>query len=510
DQCYAAAVQARQTGWDGLVAAQREELDRYWAGADIELDGDDELALAARVALFHIHQAAYRAERRAIPAKGLTGTGYDGHAFWDTESYVMQVLAYTNPKAASDALRWRASTLDLALARARQLGLEGAAFPWRTIHGEECSGYWPASTAAFHVNADIADAVYRLHWVAEDAEFERSVGAPLVIHTARLWSSLGYFGGRDGEGDFHIDGVTGPDEYSAISNDNLYTNLLARRNLEGAAGAAERLPEVAAALGVTEDEVARWRAAAARMHVPFNPELGVHEQASGYTTRERWDFARTPPDDYPLLLHYPYFSLYRTQVVKQADLVFALLLNPMDFTAEEKRRAFEYYEPLTVRDSSLSASIQSVVAAEVGHLGLAYDYLCEAALLDLDDLEHNTSDGLHIASLAGTWIALVRGLGGLREHDGKLSFAPRLPDPLTRLCFRLTFRQRRLRVDVQPDAARYTIETGEPLVVRHHGEDVSLAKAETVARPIAPIPVLPAPSQPPGREPRGRTDQPTA
>ncbi len=506
DQVGAAISEAHHTGWDGLLAAQREALDDYWKRADVEVEGDDELQLAVRVAQFHVAQAASRAERRAIPAKGLTGDGYDGHAFWDTESYVLPVLAYTMPRAAADALRWRHSTLDLALERARQLGLSGAAFPWRTIHGEECSGYWPAGTAAFHVNADIANAVARVQSAAPNEQFERTVGLELLVHTARLWYSLGHV---DPGGGFAIDGVTGPDEYSALADNNTYTNLMAARNLRSAATAAERFPDGARDLGVDADEIARWRRAADTVVIPIDERLGVHEQSSAFCRHERWDFDHTAPEQYPLLLHFPYFDLYRKQVCKQADLVLGLFLCGDAFTPEEKRRAFDYYEPITVRDSSLSASIQSVVAAEVGYLGRAYEYLREAALLDLDDLEHNTADGLHIATLAGTWIALVAGLGGMRDHGDRISFAPRLADPLTRLCFHLGYRGRRVRVEVIGGEASYVLLEGEPLESSHHGTPITITSAEAVTHAIPHIPADTPPSPPPGREPlmrRGRND----
>ena len=398
---------------------------------------------AVRFALFHAVQAAARAEQRAIPAKGLTGPGYDGHCFWDTETYVLPMLTYSLPRAVADALRWRQSTLPMATERAAQLGLSGAAFPWRTIAGEECSAYWPAGTAAFHVNADIADAVIRYVEASGDETFERDTGLELLAQTARLWRSLGH---HDAEGHFRIDGVTGPDEYSAIADNNVYTNLMAQRNLYGAAETAARHPHRAHDLGITEEEMAGWRDAAGAMLIPYDSVLGVHPQAEGFTEHEVWDFARTPSECYPLLLHYPYFDLYRKQVVKQADLVLALWLRGDAFTDEQKARNFEYYEALTVRDSSLSAGAQAVIAAEVGHLELAFDYLREAALLDLNDLEHNTSDGLHMAALAGSWIALIAGFGGMRDTGGTLCFAPRLPERLTRLAFTLSPRRRRLHV----------------------------------------------------------------
>jgi alpha,alpha-trehalose phosphorylase len=504
DQVVAACSGAKHTGWDGLLAGQRSYLDEFWERSDVEIDGDAELQQAVRFALFHTLQAGARGEQRAIPAKGLTGPGYDGHTFWDTEMFVLPVLAYTAPHACADALRWRHQTLDLARDRARTLNLEGAAFPWRTIHGEECSGYWPAGTAAFHINADIAYAVILYQVVADDAEFEETVGTELLVETARLWRSLGH---HDAAGRFRIDGVTGPDEYSAVADNNVYTNLMARRNLLAAADAVERHPRCAAALGVDEEEAASWRDAAANMTIPYDEALGVHPQSEEFTEHQRWDFDRCPPDHYPLLLHYPYFDLYRKQVVKQADLVFALFVCGDSFTAEEKLRDFDYYEALTVRDSSLSACCQAVMAAEVGHMDLAYDYFAEAALMDLEDLEHNTRDGIHIASVAGTWVAAVCGFGGLRGVGGELHLSPRLPPELTRLTFRLMFRGRFLHVEVNAEHVRYSLVDGHSLDIHHHGASVTVEPDHPLQMRIPRLQAPPAPRQPPGRAPARRRPQ---
>ncbi len=501
DQVAAALAEARQTGWEGLLAGQCAYLDDFWDRADVELEGDAELQQAVRFALFHALQAGARGERRAIAAKGLTGPGYNGHAFWDTETFVLPLLTYTIPDAARDALRWRHATLDLACERAKQLGLAGAAFPWRTIAGQECSSYWPAGTAAFHVNADVADAVGRYQAATGDETFEREAGLELLVETGRLWRSLGH---HDAEGRFRIDGVTGPDEYSAVADNNVYTNLMAQRNLLLAADAVERHEERAAELGVGLEEAAGWRDAAAAIFVPYDEALEVHPQAEAFTQHQPWDFASTTAEQYPLLLHFPYFDLYRKQVVKQADLVLALHLRGDVFSAEEKARDFAYYEAMTVRDSSLSACTQAVIAAEVGHLELAYEYFGEAALIDLDNLEHNTRDGLHIASLAGAWIVAVAGFGGMRDHGGRLAFAPRLPERLNRLAFGLCFRGRRLKVEVDQQQARYSLRQGEPLEIAHHGETFDVTGAEPVMRAIPPAQTRDLPKQPPGRAPARR------
>jgi alpha,alpha-trehalose phosphorylase len=502
DQVYAALAAARQTGWDGLVTEQRAFLDDFWDRADVEISGDAEVQQAVRFALFHVLQAGARGENRLIAAKGLTGPGYDGHVFWDTEAFVLPVLTLTAPDATASALRWRHSVIPTAKARAAQLGLAGAAFPWRTINGAECSGYWPAGTAAFHINADIADAAVRYVEATGDEAFGRETGMELLAETARLWRSLGH---HDAQGRFHIDGVTGPDEYSALGDDNVYTNLMARRNLQSAADATERYPGRAQELGIDAEESAGWRDAAEAMFIPYDETLGVHPQAEGFTRHQIWDFANTPADHYPLFLHYPYFDLYRKQVTKQADLVLAMHKCGGDFTPEQKARNFDYYERITVRDSSLSAATQAVMAAEVGQLGLAYDYLGEAALMDLKDIEHNTKDGVHIASLAGTWIALVAGFAGLRHHDGAAGFAPRLPEDITRLAFCILVRGQRLRVEVTQDRARYLLDDEGTLEITHHGLPVKLSGGKPEERPVPQTPAVARSSQPPGREPEQRS-----
>ncbi|WP_219415867.1 glycoside hydrolase family 65 protein [Pseudonocardia nigra] len=505
DEVSATVTAAQHTGWAGLVDAQRRYLDAFWADADVEIEGDDELQQAVRFALFHLLQATARAEGRAIASKALTGTGYEGHTLWDTDTFVLQVMTALRPEITRQALGWRHATLPKALDRARRLDLRGATFPWRTIDGEECSGYWPAGTAAVHVNADIADAVIRYVEATGDDAFARTAGLDLLVATARMWASLGH---RGSDGRFHIFGVTGPDEYSALADDNVYTNLMARRNLLRAARWSRAHPDDAARLGVDAAEIDDWQAAGETMAVPYDAERGVHPQAAGFTDQPRWDFAGTAPDSYPLHSHFPYLQLYRKQVVKQADLVLALHLCCEGFTAEEKARDFAYYEGVTVRDSSLSAPCQAVVAAELGHLELALAYLAESALADLRDGERDSSDGLHVAALAGTWIGLVAGFGGLRQVDGELHFRPALPETLRRLTFRLRHLGRALRVSVTPEEVEYALVDGEPLTIRHDGEEIELTADEAVTRPAVRTTHHDAPAQPAHREPRRRSAPP--
>ncbi|RJQ79763.1 glycoside hydrolase family 65 protein [Pseudonocardiaceae bacterium YIM PH 21723] len=496
-QAAAALDAALDTGWEGLLQEQRDYLDEFWATADVQVEGDALVQQAVRFGLFHVLQASARAEGRGIGAKGLTGTGYDGHAFWDSEIFVMNLLTYVQPQAVRHALGWRRNTIDQAYRRAEELGLKGAAFPWRTISGAESSGYWPASTAAFHINADIAYAAVRYVQATGDEKFAETVALPILVGTARLWRSLGH---HASDGSFRIDGVTGPDEYGAIADNNVYTNLMAKRNLNSAAEYARNFPSQAAELDVDEEETAAWSDAADAMVLLYDHKLGVHPQSAGFTDHQEWDFANCK---YPLMSYHPYFDLYRKRVVKQSDLVLALLTCSDEFTLEQKARDFAYYEAITVRDSSLSACIQGVLAAELGHLDLAHDYLLETALVDLRDVAHNTTDGLHLASLAGSWIALVLGFGGFRDTGGRLCFAPRLPAALTRLSFGLQVSGQRLGVDIQGSKVRYTVDSSAVRIF-HHGEAVEVRPGAGVELDIPKAPVFAAPRQPIGREPGSR------
>jgi len=487
---------ARTAGWAGLRHEQETELAGVWARGDVVVEGDDELQRAVRYALLQVVQAAAQADGAGIRAKGLAGTGYHGHTFWDSEAFVLPVLDHVLPRAAADHLRWRLAGLPAARARAAELGLPGATFPWRTISGRECSGYWPASTAAYHVNAGIACAAARHVATTGDVAFDRDVAVDLLVPTARLWAGLGH---HTPEG-FRIDGVTGPDEYTAVVDNNTYTNLVARENLRAAADACERQPEAADRLGVTATERAAWRRAADRMMVPFDDELGVTQQHEGFTRHAHWDF--TTRGRYPLQEHAPFVEIYRHQVLKQADLVLALHVAGDGIPVEQKRRDFAYYEPLTVRDSSLSAPAQAAVAAEVGFLDLAYAYARECALIDLSDLRGATDEGLHVAALAGAWTALVVGFGGVRHDHGVVHLAPRLPRRLGRLAFTVLQGGARAEVDVRRAAVAYRLVAGDEVHLTHHGEPVHLTTAAPEQeRPLPPVAEHPSPPQPPGRHP---------
>ena len=473
-------------GLDQLLAEQREQLDHFWERADIRVTATENsvrLQQALRWNLFQLGQASWRAEGSGIPAKGLTGQAYDGQYFWDTEIFVLPFLDYTHPRIARNLLRFRHTMLDAARRRARLLGQRGALYPWRTINGEEASAYFLAGTAQYHIDAAIAHAVERYVRVRDDVRLLAEVGAEILVETARFWEDLGFY--RE-DGRFSIHEVTGPDEYTTVVNDNAYTNLMARANLRGAVAALDRLererPDAHAAilvdLGVTPAEVASWQRAADAMYVPYDEERGIHPQDSSFLEREVWDLAATPPEQFPLLLHHHPLVIYRHQVLKQADVVLAMFLLGDEFSLDQKRRNFEYYDPLTTGDSSLSAAIQSVVASEIGDADRAMEYFRYTLLMDLADLAGNVSDGVHVASAGGTWLATVFGFGGVRDHGGRLSFAPQLPDIWTSLEFTVRFRDRQVAITLDHDTHCYELTSGDPLEVTIHGTTHKLVEGE--------------------------------
>lgn len=471
-------------GTEAVIEEQRGWCGGFWERADIRVHaevgegrriaeeetapqdaGERALQQAVRWNVFQLAQAAARADGRGVSAKGVSGSGYSGHYFWDTEVFVLPFLAYTLPIAARSTLELRHAMLPAARRRAEVMSVAGALFPWRTIDGEEASAYYPAGTAQYHIDADIAYAVLRYATVTGDEAFLAGPGAEILIETARMWRSLGFFSERDGR--FHIHSVTGPDEYSAVVNDNFYTNAMARLNLERAADAAERKPDL---LGTTPAEVAGWRRAAASMALPFDDRLGINAQDSEFLSRKRWDLAATPREKRPLLLHYHPLVIYRHQVLKQTDLVLAEFLLSSRFSAEQKRRDFEYYDPLTTGDSTLSAAVQSIMASEVGYQRRAYRHFRRMLWTDLANLHANTADGVHVAAMGGTWLALVCGFGGLRDDAGELRFDPRLPAGWSALEFRLGWRGSVFHVKLSRATLRFRLLEGAPVPVRVRGE----------------------------------------
>ncbi len=492
DRCRRTLDRVGDEGLGGLIARQREWMDAFWSRSDVVIEGHDDLQQAARWCLFQLAQAAARADGRGVPAKGVTGSGYSGHYFWDTEIYVLPFLAYTTPLWARNALRMRALMLPAARRRAFQLNEAGALFPWRTINGEEASAYYAAGTAQYHINADVTYALAKYVRATGDVDFLYREGIDIAIETARLWTTLGFW--REGEGaeTFHIHGVTGPDEYTTVVNDNLFTNVMARFNLRFAARTVRELahddPEahrhMVERLSLDPSEPESWDRAAEAMDIPFSDALGIHPQDSLFLEREVWDLENTPPEQRPLLLHFHPLVIYRFQVLKQADVVLALFLQGNHFTADEKLADFEYYDPLTTGDSTLSAVVQSILAAEVGYQDLALEYFMQSIYVDLADLHHNAADGVHVASAGGVWTALVGGFGGMRDHYGQLTFDPRLPESWPSLSYTLQWHGTSLSITVGRDSFRIAASEGEAVTFLLREKEHTVQPGEELVIPL--------------------------
>jgi alpha,alpha-trehalose phosphorylase len=473
DRCTRTVDRAIGEGRERIYEEQRAWLDSFWSQSDVEITGDLAAQQAIRWNLFQLAQASARTHEQGIAAKAVTGGGYDGHYFWDTEVYVLPFLAYTNPEAARKLLRFRFHMLGAARARATELSECGALYPWRTISGEEASAYYAAGTAQYHINAAIVYALEKYLNATGDIDFLAHEGAEILVETARMYEDLGFYS-TNGEEEFHIHGVTGPDEYTTVVNDNLYTNVMARFTMRYAARSLAFLKEwnpdayadVARRTGLTDDEITAWHRACDAMFVPYDAELGIHPQDASFLERERWDFAGTPPEKYPLLLHFHPLVIYRHQVLKQADVVLAMFLRGEHFTTDQKRRNFDYYDPITTGDSSLSACVQSIVAADVGYDDLALDYFNQSLYLDLADTHGNTNDGAHIANAGGVWSALVYGFAGLVDTGDHLEFRPRLPAGWSSLTFRLRRHGSALRVCVDRAGATIEVVDGAPVPIR--------------------------------------------
>ncbi|MBV0895544.1 glycoside hydrolase family 65 protein [Microbacterium sp. NC79] len=484
---------AMDQGADAVFRAQAVWMNAFWERSDVQIPGQDALQQAVRWNLLQLAQAAARADSMGIAAKGVSGSGYSGHYFWDTEIYVLPFMAYTSPMWARNALRMRSLMLPSARKRARQLNEAGALFPWRTINGEEASAYYAAGTAQYHINADVTYALAKYVRASGDTDFLFNEGIDIAVETARLWATLGFWRSMNGEDSFHIHGVTGPDEYTTVVNDNLFTNIMARFNLRYAAESVRELASadpaaydrMADRLKLDPTEADAWDVAADALSIPYSDALGIHPQDSAFLEKEVWDLENTPADKRPLLLHFHPLVIYRFQVLKQADVVLGLFLQGDQFTPEQKRADFDYYDPLTTGDSTLSAVVQSILAAEVGYRDLAMHYFTDALFVDLADLHHNAADGVHVASAGGVWTALVSGFGGMRDHRGALTFDPRLPITWPELRFPLRWGQSQLDIAITADTLTATVREGEDVIFHVRGERYVAPAGGRVVVPLA-------------------------
>ena len=483
---------AADGGIDGLLEAQRAWLDPFWADADVAVEGDPSVQQALRVAAYHLLQGTGRDGRTNVPSKGLSGEGYEGHHFWDTEIYVAPFFLHVAPEIAVALVRHRIASLPAARARARELRHDGALYPWRTIAGPEASAYFPAGTAQIHIDADVVHALARTVEATGDEELWFEGGAAVAIECARFYRSVAH---RGPDGAVHVATVTGPDEYTALVDDNHFTNAMAAATFRTAAGVVRRLraldPEraegVLAELALGPDEAAQWEDLAEAMHLPVDPVLGVTPQDATFLTKPEWPWGGARDGLRPLLLHHHPLDIYRHQVLKQADVLLAHLLLPDGVGRTRLRRDEAYYAPRTTHDSSLSPCVHAVHAARLGRTGAALEMLHRTARIDLDDLNGNVADGVHAAAAGGTWLAVVQGFGGFEVRAGAPCFHPRLPSGWTRLRFAVAWRGAVIRVDADRERTRFRLDGGDaPVRIRHQREPLDLEPGGTEERPTPP------------------------
>ncbi len=478
------AASVRGRGFAGLAEEHAGRVRGFWERAAVEVEGEADIDEGLGFGLFELLQSAPKDERSNIPAKGLSGEGYEGHYFWDTEIYLAPFFTWTAPELAMPLMSYRHSILDAARAHARRMGqAKGAAFPWRTIAGRECSAYYPSGSAQYHINADVAYSLWR-HWEATgDLDFLAGIAAELLFETARTWLDIGHYDG----GRFVIESVTGPDEYTCLVDNNFYTNAMARFNLEKAvetrrivaAARPEILADIERRIGLLPAEIGDWEGAAKAMYLPYDRARDITPQDDGFLKKARWDPGLLGEEDRPLLLHYHHLAIIRRQVCKQADAVLAHFLLPDSAPASTIRNSYDYYEAITTHDSSLSYTVFAAMAARLGDAEKALRYFREGVRLDLDDSHGNARDGIHAANMGGAWLALVFGFGNFRPERGLPSFAPLIPEAWTSYSFRIVWRGSAIRAKVSKEGGRAStrleLSSGPSLEVELYGRRSILA-----------------------------------
>lgn len=481
EKVVTAVENAAQKGYRQILSEQQEYLADYWDDVDVQIEGDLALQQAFRYNALNLLQSTGIDGRTNAAAKGLTGEFYEGHYFWDTETYILPFFLYNKPEVARSLLIYRYNNLDKARKNAERVRVDGALFPWRTINGEEASSYYMGSTIQFHIDADIAYSIKQYLSVTKDDDFLYNFGAEILFETARMWASRGsYIELLDNK--FCINEVCGPDEYKPGVNNNCYTNYMAKLNLEFAIEtykkmereAASKLEQLIEKISLAEEEINNWQKATDKMYLPFNEELAVHPQDDSFLKKDPIDIDSIPDQELPLVANWHPLAIWRYQLIKQADVIMLMLLLGDQFSIEQKKANYDYYEPKTTHDSSLSPSMYSIIASEIGYIEDAYNYFTQTARLDLDDYNENAYKGVHLACMGSAWMVLVQGFAGMRNYQGELHFKPYLPEKWDSYQFKIKFRNSRLRVKVSTEDVCYQLLSGEELSIVHNQQEITV------------------------------------
>ncbi len=471
-----------ENGLNHYYKAQEKYMSDFWTNCEMEIDADSDMNSAVSFNMYELLQSSAKDSFASIAAKGMSGEGYEGHYFWDTETFIMPFFTLTNPDLSKMLLRYRYSTLNKAKENALLLGhSKGALFPWRTITGTECSGYFVSGSAAYHINADIAYAFINYYITTGDLDFMREAGMEVLLETSRLWMDLGCY---DQKGNFVLNVVTGPDEYTCMVNNNYYTNAAAKYNLNWAVKLHEILKEAGFAseldkkLNITEDELKSFKKAASKMLLLYDSKLGINPQDDSFLNKPLWDLENTPKENFPLLLHYHPLHLYRYQVCKQADTVLSYFMFENEQPRDVMKRSFEYYEKITTHDSSLSTCVFSIVASRLGMKEKAYSYFGDSAKLDLMNTHNNTKHGIHTANMGGCYMAIVNGFAGLRVSEEGISIEPSLPKTWNGFRFKFVYKKKLIKVTIDKENVTVELLSGKEQKIKIFSKEYTLTEGE--------------------------------
>lgn len=468
------AKQAEST-FDELEAAQANGWAKRWEKADVVVEGNDESQQGIRFNLFQLFSTYYGNDARLnIGPKGFTGEKYGGATYWDTEGFAVPLyLALADQSVTRNLLEYRHEQLPGAYHNAKQQGLAGALFPMVTFNGIECHNEWEITFEEIHRNGTIAYAIYNYTRYTGDTEYVTHDGFDVLVGIARFWADRVHFSKRKGM--YMIHGVTGPNEYENNVNNNWYTNILAKWCLNYANEIADKVDaDKTAELGLTSEERAKWHEIADNMYLPEDKELGIFVQHDTFLDKDLTPVKDLPQDQLPLNQHWSWDHILRSPYIKQADVLQGIYYFVERFTQEQKERNFDFYEPLTVHESSLSPSIHAILAADLHKEDKAFEMYSRTARLDLDNYNNDTNDGLHITSMTGSWLAIVQGFAGMRVIDDELQFAPFLPKEWTGYKFRINFRGRLLSISVSQEGTQIELLKGDDLTIKLNGKDLKL------------------------------------
>jgi maltose phosphorylase len=471
------ARQYATIAWDSALAEHTAFWNKVWDVLDIEIDGDPEVLQGLRFSCFQTYQT-YHGENADLNAlcKGLTGEVYFGWVFWDSEIYSHRLMMFIDPPAAKNLLLYRYHRLPQALERAKQLDCEGARFPFASITGTEDSGTWQHVDLEIHADMAVAYAIWHHDKICQDKAFLYREGIEMLLQICRFLASAG--GWSPVHGDFGFYGVMGPDEFHMMVNHNCYTNVMGKKAFEFTLDVLAEMQREApdlyrqaiAKTGLKSQEPEQWKEMAAKMRIPKDERTGVYEQHAGYFDLPHVDLQHFPPEQIPIYTHWAYIKIFRHNMVKQPDVLNLMYFYSQDYTLEEKRANYEFYEARTIHESSLSPSLHAILAAELGKLDEAYPFFSYGARMDLDNYNRNTDQGLHVTSAAGVWASMIFGFGGMRTDGDVLSFQPTLPAQWRSYRFRVCYQGAILEVRVDDKRAEFQVVSGPAVTIQVYGK----------------------------------------